>query len=359
MYTPLPLVSIILPCYNVVSFLDQSLSDVLNQTYNNWECILIDDGSIDKTASTLKTWQQKDQRFKYFYQDNQGLSGARNTGLKKAKGDYIYFFDPDDLIDHNTIEDLTSYHIKQPEIDIVIGKNAITEGQNKTIKGYLSHYKKHSTVINNKDKNLLKIAIENDIICVAWNKLYRKSFLEKNNLTFKDAILHEDELWFFETLFHANAIIFNNSATYFYNVANTKSITSEFKIKNITSYLTILKTIESKYLKKLNKGINKQMVGNYIKHLKTKTIVHCYKQLSDTDKIVAKNKICKTFNSIDNSNSNPDLLNRHFNKYHSNFETISSLSIDNQLKYLRYYNSKKLGRKIKKHFLYTLAKYKA
>ena len=74
----------------------ESLASVANQTYTNWECIIVDDGSTDSSALIAKAWQEKDARFKYFYQENKRLSGARNTGLTLAQGDLIQFLDGDD-----------------------------------------------------------------------------------------------------------------------------------------------------------------------------------------------------------------------------------------------------------------------
>src|SRR5690554_2414188 len=105
---PQPLISIIVPCYNVGVFIKKSLQSIYLQTYTNWECILVDDGSKDQTKNEIDVWLKRDSRFKYIYQDNQGLSGARNTGLQKAEGEFVYFFDSDDLLDVITLENLLS-----------------------------------------------------------------------------------------------------------------------------------------------------------------------------------------------------------------------------------------------------------
>ena len=93
------LVSIIVPCYNQAQFLDEALQSVLDQTYTNWECIIVNDGSPDHTEEVAQKWVAKDARFKYIYKENGGLSSARNLGLEKAKGDLIQFLDSDDCID--------------------------------------------------------------------------------------------------------------------------------------------------------------------------------------------------------------------------------------------------------------------
>ena len=83
-------ISIIVPCYNQVQYLDECLQSVLDQTYTNWECLIIDDGSPDNTEDLAKIWVEKDERFHYFKKENGGVSSARNFGIEKAKGGYDY-----------------------------------------------------------------------------------------------------------------------------------------------------------------------------------------------------------------------------------------------------------------------------
>ena len=92
------LVSIIIPCYNQGLFLDETLQSVYNQIYKNWECIIVDDGSTDNSATTAKKWAAKDSRFQYFFKENSGVSDARNFGMQCATGEYIQFLDSDDFL---------------------------------------------------------------------------------------------------------------------------------------------------------------------------------------------------------------------------------------------------------------------
>ena len=94
------LVSIIVPCYHQAHFLDESLNSVLNQTYTNWECIIVNDGSTDNTEEIAKKLCEKDNRFKYLYKQNGGLSSARNAGIKCSNGEFILPLDADDIL-HN------------------------------------------------------------------------------------------------------------------------------------------------------------------------------------------------------------------------------------------------------------------
>lgn len=93
-----PLISIIVPCYKQAQYLSECLQSVTDQTYQNWECIIVDDGSPDNTENIAKTWCLKDKRIKYLYKDNGGLSAARNTGIAIAQGEWILPLDADDKI---------------------------------------------------------------------------------------------------------------------------------------------------------------------------------------------------------------------------------------------------------------------
>lgn len=98
------LVSIIVPCYKQAQYLDECLESVLNQTYENWECIIIDDGSPDNTEEIAKKWQLKNSKFKYIKKENGGVSSARNCGIEYAQGSWILPLDGDDKIEENYIE---------------------------------------------------------------------------------------------------------------------------------------------------------------------------------------------------------------------------------------------------------------
>ena len=102
------MISIIIPAYNAADYLAQTIESVLNQTYSDFELILIDDGSTDRTREIIKDYQCKDARIKYFYKENGGVSSARNLGLQKATGDFVSFLDSDDLWDRRFLESM--YH---------------------------------------------------------------------------------------------------------------------------------------------------------------------------------------------------------------------------------------------------------
>lgn len=117
-----PLVSIIVPCYKQAEFLNEALQSVLEQTYQNWECIIVNDGSPDITYEIAQEWLKKDSRFKYLYQENGGLSSARNLGIANAKGTFVLPLDADDKIANNYTSIAMQAFIENPKLKLVYCK---------------------------------------------------------------------------------------------------------------------------------------------------------------------------------------------------------------------------------------------
>ena len=115
------LISVVIPAYNAEQFLDETLESVLSQTYENWECIIVNDGSTDNTESVAKKWCEKDARFCYFYKENSGVSDTRNLGIKEARGEYIAFLDADDLYMPNFL-DVCLENLVEKDVDLVAPK---------------------------------------------------------------------------------------------------------------------------------------------------------------------------------------------------------------------------------------------
>ncbi len=116
-----PLISVVIPAYNAEQFLDETLESVLSQTYENWECIIVNDGSTDNTEEIAKKWCEKDARFRYFYKENSGASDTRNLGIKETRGEYIAFLDADDLYMPNFLE-ICLENLVEKDVDLVAPK---------------------------------------------------------------------------------------------------------------------------------------------------------------------------------------------------------------------------------------------
>lgn len=112
-------VSIVVPCYNYAQYIDEALQSVFKQTYTNWECIIVNDGSNDNTEEIVNRWVAKDSRFVYLYKENGGVSSARNFGIEKAKGEFIVTLDADDKYASSFIEKALSIVLENEEVGIV------------------------------------------------------------------------------------------------------------------------------------------------------------------------------------------------------------------------------------------------
>jgi glycosyltransferase involved in cell wall biosynthesis len=116
------LVSVIVPCYDQAQYLSEALQSVVDQTYSNWECIIVNDGSPDNTVEVAKKWLEKDSRFKYIYKENGGLSSARNAGIEIAEGEFILPLDADDRIGTNYLSLAVDEFKKDSELKVVYCK---------------------------------------------------------------------------------------------------------------------------------------------------------------------------------------------------------------------------------------------
>ena len=345
------LITIIIPCYNAEAFICQTLDSVKQQTYKNWECIIINDGSTDNSEKKIASVIKDNHQFKLINQDNSGLSETRNSGIDLANGSYIYFLDADDLLNEETLESL---HSKFNDVtDIVFGKTALTHGQNTKITGYLDHGLSTNKLLSNQYLSLLNDVLEYPTACIACNKLYRLAFLKSHQLKFKKNILHEDELWFFETLFYSRQIVSSDKVTYYYNKHNSESITNNFTLKNVESYIFILDFISTNYLKSPLDRNSKTSVLQYLAHLEYITIIHCYASLKNETKKAASKLIQEAFDSLNLYKTSKEFS--FINKY-KEFLKVTHLNASLMLKFVKYQHSKKIMRQLKKQIILKYAK---
>lgn len=153
---PSPLISVIVPCYNQAQYLDECLQSVLDQTFSDWECIIVNDGSPDNTEELAKNWIQKDSRFKYLYKENGGVASARNYAISYAQGEWILPLDGDDKISEKYLELAEEKFCENPTI---IYCEAEYFGE-----------KNGENILD--DYSLEKILLQNLIFCTAF---YKKS----------------------------------------------------------------------------------------------------------------------------------------------------------------------------------------
>lgn len=179
-----PLISIIIPCYNVESYLNDTADSIINQTYSNWELLLVDDGSKDRTSLICDELAKKDERIKVIHKGNGGLVSARNAGYEKATGDWLMYIDGDDWIDTDCLEELIGFVDKYDNPDIIFW-NCVQELGEISIKGKWE-WKCTDTerLYQNEECMMLSRNTLNykSGIATAYSKLIKRDFCLKNDL---------------------------------------------------------------------------------------------------------------------------------------------------------------------------------
>ena len=231
-------VSIIIPVYNVSPYIERCLQSVVNQTYTDLECILVDDCGSDYSIDLAQAFIDRykgDITFTILHHTkNKGQSAARNTALRHAKGEYVYFLDSDDTITSNCIESLIAKALEHPDVDFVQG-NILDEKENISRYGWYTQLPEYC---NNHDK--LEKYILFTVVTSAWNKLLKTSFLIEHQLFFPEGIIHEDMYWSYFLTKNTKAVSFVNNGTYIYFINPNSTITSldsKVRIKRYSSRL--------------------------------------------------------------------------------------------------------------------------
>ncbi len=210
-----PLVTVAVAAYNVEKFLENGMSSIFNQTYKNIEIILVDDGSTDRTSKICDEIAKRDRRVKVFHKTNGGLGSARNVGIDNAKGEFIYFFDVDDSIETNLIEENVKIAQKR-NVDLVIfGYYARYSNEDIEELITLPEIEIHSNEELKKAyvQYLLWLKHGNGF---AWNKFYRLSFIKKNNFHFGNQRVQQDEPFNMQLYLKLNHVYICSKAYYHY-----------------------------------------------------------------------------------------------------------------------------------------------
>ena len=202
------LVSVIIPVYNTEPYLNQCIQSVLTQTINTFEIIAINDGSTDGSEGILEKYKIKYNNFHVVTQDNKGLSEARNVGLRRASGRYIYFLDSDDFIDPNLLMKCYAAAEKEDAEIVLFDNDAFTDGTTE----YADEYDRKDILPHGKVLTGMQY-ITNYYLkyqCpVAWLMFFRKDFLLDNNLLFlSDIIIHEDNEFHCRSMSYAQRVVY-------------------------------------------------------------------------------------------------------------------------------------------------------
>ena len=230
-------ISIIIPIYNVEPYIIRCVDSVLRQTYRQLEIILIDDCSPDRSMEMAREHieaspQSKDLSFIYLHHKrNLGQAAARNTGLKVATGEYIFFLDSDDEITVDCIEILTNEVKEHQEIEIVCG-NSIEPYEGKQRVYHIEDYRYYD---NNEEIRHCLFCPQQRMPITPWNKLVNLQFIKKNHLYFGKGLVAEDILWTFQVALKNRSLAMLPYKTYIYNLNPNSTVVTTSVIKSSRS----------------------------------------------------------------------------------------------------------------------------
>lgn len=254
-------VSVITPIYNVHKFIEHGVHQVLNQTFNDFELIMVNDGSTDDSYEECQKMVSTDSRVRVLHQQNKGAGGARNLGIENAHGEYIYFYDIDDEIQ----SDLLEYCVgKMDELNVdflCFGYENVETTYNSRVTVDFPE-----TIITSND-DLKKMFVDQFVLKTngfPWNKMYRKSFLDKHGLRYEDQRIQQDEVFnmkcyrYLERAYLSPKVLYTY---YIYEKGNTRSrfIPDRFDIyKSVRQHFEDLKNFWGLDDKRLDDYLDKR-----------------------------------------------------------------------------------------------------
>jgi glycosyltransferase involved in cell wall biosynthesis len=313
-------ISVIIPCYNAEAFIKKCLESLFNQSFKeNFEIIVVDDASNDKTAEIVKSYNKSNIKF-FFLKENSGPATARNLGLQNATGEYVFFLDVDDTISHNIFSSLY-YTAKEKKFDMVFCDKKLienSENQRNNKFYYLSDKIFNKSEIINELFERFTNPFSYSGIFLHYGKLIKRSLLIKNNIFFEEKLRYlEDEVFGWDTLAFSNNIAYIRKQLYSYyinpkaNTARSDAFNKGYPISNFF----IIKDHVKKSL--LIKGVNKESAEKFSNHAFAYFIINSlisYSMsimLKKIDKKIGETKI-KIF--IKEIVSNPEII-KAFRQY--------------------------------------------
>lgn len=191
-----PVVSVIVPVYNVSDYLNPCVGSIVAQTYDALQIILVDDGATDGSAAICDEWAAKDSRVEVIHQDNAGVSAARNAGLRKANGDYVLFVDGDDTLDANTVSTVVSC-ARTGDYQIVFFSNTVDQPEHGELRTERRNHMTPFGVTSNEEfrKKYAELS-RNEYVCPPWNKLFSSELIRKVGAVFPEDVRYGEDLVF-------------------------------------------------------------------------------------------------------------------------------------------------------------------
>ena len=251
--------SVIIPVYNVEKYLSECLESLLNQGFCDWEIVCVNDGSTDGSMAVLEAFAEQDARIKVINQANAGTAAARNTGMKVAKGDYIFFLDSDDWLEKNALQIIA---------DNLNGEDALCFSGRRYFEATNEYHpadrlpeKTYTSGMAYYNENAL-LSRDFAFVCVVL-RVYKTSFLISNKLFFDDDVSFEDNLWVPIVLYHAGSVKMISDSLYVYRVREGSKMQEE-SLARKKDMLKVANRLASFFIPK--QGFDKPLVYRAITH---------------------------------------------------------------------------------------------
>lgn len=251
------MISVIVPAYNVESYLERAVNSVFNQDYKDWELIIINDGSTDNTFEVAQKISKKNNKVHLINQKNQGSGVARQNGLNFSKGKYIVFLDPDDFLEPGFFSNNTKI-MEGEDVDVILN------GYHYIYTDKLNRKKIDTNSYNKKEKISAKNFIENfeKYSKVSprslWNKMYKREFLKSNNICFTNQRVGQDALFNYLAYKYINYIFINTFECYNYDMTRDNSAIKkynslkwEYELNIANSFIDLLNSYDLKEEKEM------------------------------------------------------------------------------------------------------------
>ncbi|NQP51812.1 glycosyltransferase family 2 protein [Streptococcus suis] len=276
-----PLISIIVPVHNVETYLEQCIHSVLNQTYSNWELLLINDGSTDSSGTICDDYAKGDERIRVVHKNNGGLSDARNAGINNCTGEYITFLDSDDGIREDFLETCLTTAI-QHDVDIVIGHFFIWDENQQTFYYFVEQSQKDTIELISAQEALNRQVVWKNFntapFVVAWGKVFKATLF--NTIRFPKGKVFEDEYTIHKALLKSDSVALINKEFYMYRRHGNSIMTSDFSLSKVLNNIEALEErIVDLVLAKKDTELVRQKLYNVLLHTKHELEVH---QCSDS-----------------------------------------------------------------------------
>lgn len=286
----MPEFSIIVPVYRVEKYLNKCVDSVLCQTFEDFELILVDDGSPDNCGKICDSYESADSRIKVVHKENGGLSSARNAGLDIATGKYIIFLDSDDFWkDNDALKNICSnLAVTKADVLIFLAQRYYEETGNTT--DILNSKSNRNNVINCDKYSAISYMLQNNIYkAAAWNKVVKKTLIDNHNMRFKEGRLSEDMDWCGDLLVYSQSFDLYNKAFYQYRQQRVGSITRANNKKLIEDKLYMCEKglSQSNAIKDINLSI---LVASYYAYEYT-VLLGVSSEIKDTELIERMKKL--------------------------------------------------------------------